>query len=207
MALGSQEQSLAIRAELDALGTIYTEIQSFNGRDVDKELFLKELADASMLHYAGHSAFDGANALSSAIWLDGNSEGPNLLTASGIADQQLATSALVVLSSCDSAVGNSTGGAGVRGLTSAFLIAGAGSVVGSLWPVETTATKQLMERFHGNVAAGMPIAEALRVAQVRMIDAGDHPSDWAAFTIAGNMSALETAPFASPLMESAALSQ
>ena len=207
VSLGSRDQSVAIRAELNALGQIYDSIEEFDGAEMDKATFLNALADAWLVHYAGHSAFDGNNALSSSIRLDGSTEGTNLVMAREIADRRLAPNALVVLSSCDSSVGNSTGGAGVRGLTSAFLIAGAGSVVGSLWPVETTATAQLMRWFHESVAAGVPIALALRKAQVRMIEGGDHPFYWAAFTINGNRTALEPAPFASPATESAALSQ
>ena len=207
VSLGSRNQSVAIQAELNALGQIYGSIEEFDGVEMDKATFLNALDDAWLVHCAGHSAFDGNNALSSSIRLDGSAEGPNLVTAREIADQRLAPNALVVLSSCDSAVGNSTGGTGVRGLTSAFIIAGAGSVVGSLWPVETTATSQLMRWFHESVAAGVPIALALRKAQVRMIQRGDHPFYWAAFTINGNQTALEPAPFASPVTESAVLSQ
>ncbi len=207
VSLGSRDQSVAIQAELNTLGQLYDSIEEFDGVEIDKATFLDALSDAWLVHYAGHSAFDGNNALSSSIRLDGSAEGPNLVTAREIADQRLAPNALVVLSSCDSAVGNSTGGAGVRGLTSAFIIAGAGSVVGSLWPVETTATAQLMGWFHESVAAGVPIALALRMAQVRMIERGDHPFYWAAFTINGNQTALESAPFAAPVAESAVLSQ
>jgi hypothetical protein len=142
------------------MNDIYEDIESFDGPEVSRALFLETMADASLFHYAGHSALDGTNALSSSILLDGNVEGPNTVRASEIASRRLATNALVVLASCDSSVGNSIGGIGFRGLTSAFLVAGAGSVVGSLWPVESTATTQLMLRFHRDLASGTTIAES-----------------------------------------------
>jgi CHAT domain-containing protein len=117
----------------------------------------------------------------------------------------MAPDALVVLSSCDSSVGNSIGGVGVRGLTSAFLIAGAGAVVGSLWPVESSATADLMLEFHQYVAGGMPIAEALRQAQLTMMAEQSHPYYWSAFNVTGNRAALLPASFVDTVTATAAL--
>ncbi len=197
VSVGSQEQNSSIRVELARMGEIYPDISSFDGVEVNRTLFLDAMNGASLFHYAGHSALDGSNSLSSSILLDGNFEGPNSVTASEIVDRRLATNALVVLASCDSSVGNSIGGVGFRGLTSAFLVAGAGSVVGSLWPVESTATTQLMLWFHRDLAAGVPIAEALRTAQLSLLAQRSHPYFWSGFTVTGNRSALEPAGFLS----------
>ena len=195
VSIGSQEQISSIRIELARLDDIYAGVDSFNGPEVDRTLFLDAMDDASLFHYAGHSALDGTNALSSSILLDGNVDGPNTVTASEIASRRLATNALVILASCDSSVGNSIGGVGFRGLTSAFLIAGAGSVVGSLWPVESTATTQLMLRFHRDLAKGASIAAALQTAQLSVLAERPHPYFWSGFTVTGNRSALQAAPF------------
>lgn len=195
VSLGSREQNSSIRVELRRMQEIYRDISTFDGVEVDKTLFLDSMDGASLFHYAGHSALDGTNSLSSSILLDGDKDGPNAVTALEIADRRLDTSALVVLASCDPSVGNSTGGVGVRGLTPAFLIAGAGSVVGSLWPVESTATTDLMVRFHRNVADGDAVAEALRKAQLSLLQEELHPFYWSGFTVTGNRSALEPAQF------------
>jgi CHAT domain-containing protein len=104
------------------------------------------------------------------------------------------TNAVVILSSCDSSVGNSRDGVGMRGLTSAFLIGGAGSVVGSLWTVETSSTSDLMIRFHRAFAKSrMPVAQALREAQLAFLKAypeRSHPYYWSGFEVTGNISAL-----------------
>jgi CHAT domain-containing protein len=116
------------------------------------------------------------------------------VTAVDIAQQRLQSNAVVVLSSCDSSVGNSRDGIGMRGLTSAFLIGGAGSVVGSLWPVEASSTADLMIRFHRAFATGqMPVAKALREAQLgflRSFPERSHPYYWSGFVVTGNFSAL-----------------
>jgi CHAT domain-containing protein len=100
----------------------------------------------------------------------------------------------VILSSCDSSVGNSRDGIGVRGLTSAFLIGGAGAVVGSLWPVEETSTADLMIHFHRAFAKEhMQVAQALRKAQLTFLQSSPqraHPYYWSGFVVTGNFSAL-----------------
>jgi len=82
----------------------------------------------------------------------------------------------------------------MRGLTSAFLIAGAGSVVGSLWPVEASSTSQLMISFHRAFAREqMPVAQALRQAQLALLASNSelsHPYYWSGFEVTGNFSAL-----------------
>src|SRR6185295_2281137 len=124
---------------------------------------------------------------------DGNPSGPNTVTAVDISRQRLASNAVVILSSCDSSVGNSRDGVGVRGLTSAVLIGGAGSVVGSLWPVEASSTADLMIRFHRAFAhSGMPVAKALRQAQLTFLKSfpdKSHPYYWSGFVVTGNFSA------------------
>jgi CHAT domain-containing protein len=82
----------------------------------------------------------------------------------------------------------------MRGLTSAFLIGGAGSVVGSLWPVEAYSTSSLMIGFHDGFATSqMPVAHALRRAQLSFLKSfpgKSHPYYWSGFVVTGNFSAL-----------------
>jgi CHAT domain-containing protein len=152
------------------------------------------MTSAPVVHYAGHSATDASDPLRSSILLDGNRYGPNSVTAVDISQQRLWKNAVVVLSSCDSSVGNSRDGVGMRGLTSAFLIGGAGSVVGSLWPVEASSTSQLMISFHrAFVTEQMPVAQALRQAQLAFLQSNSehsHPYYWSGFEVTGNFSAL-----------------
>jgi CHAT domain-containing protein len=67
--------------------------------------------------------------------------------------------------------------------------------VESLWPVESQATADLMVEFHKEVAAGMPIAKALRDAQLSLMEQHPHPYYWSSFTATGNNTALEPASF------------
>jgi CHAT domain-containing protein len=191
---GSKNGGSSEFRELAALADIYPKATTFLGQQVDKSSFLEGLKTAAVFHYAGHSATDAIDPLRSSILLDGNRSGPNSVTAVDISQQRLPDNAVVILSSCDSSVGNSRDGVGVRGLTSAFLIGGAGSVVGSLWPVEVSGTADLMIRFHRAFAKSrMPIAKALREAQLTFLKAfpeRSHPYYWSGFVVTGNLSAL-----------------
>jgi CHAT domain-containing protein len=76
---------------------------------------------------------------------------------------------LVVLSACDSGLGEEQGGEGLIGLTRAFQYAGARTVMASLWSVEDRATSELMIRFYKHLRAGLSKDEALRQAQIELI--------------------------------------
>ena len=82
----------------------------------------------------------------------------------------------------------------MRGLTSAFLISGAGAVVGSLWPVESNSTSDLMIEFHKAFAQeNIPVAQALRKAQTEFLaryPKRSHPYYWSGFVVTGNFSSL-----------------
>ena len=162
------------------------------GVQVDKAAFLGELKRAAVFHYAGHSVTDAADPLRSAILLDGNRSGPNSVTAVDISQQRLSPNAVVILSSCDSSVGNGRDGIGMRGLTSAFLIAGAGSVVGSLWPVESSAAADLMIGFHQAFERERkPVAVAMRDAQLAFLKQFPqlaNPYYWSGFEVTGSLS-------------------
>jgi CHAT domain-containing protein len=191
---GSQADDSSETKELTALKLIYPTATTFTGSSVDRVRFLTAMNTAPVVHYAGHSATDAVDPLRSSILLDGNRYGPNSVTAVDISQQRLWKNAVVVLSSCDSSVGNSRDGVGMRGLTSAFLIGGAGSVVGSLWPVEASSTSQLMISFHRAFATEqMPVAKALRHAQLAFLQSfpeRSHPYYWSGFEVTGNFSAL-----------------
>jgi len=193
-AFGPSVNATPYLPEIKAVKNFYRKFSSFTGPEVTKAAFLNEMEHASVFHYAGHSARDAVDPLRSSILLDGEDYGPNTVTAVDIATHRLQQNAVVVLSSCDSSVGNSKDGIGMRGLTSAFLIGGAGSVVGSLWPVESNSTSDLMIRFHRAFAEeGLSVAESLQKAQRSFIEtfpSRTHPYYWSGFVVTGNLSAL-----------------
>jgi len=95
---------------------------------------------------------------------------------------------LAVLSACETAGGRMTTGEGTIGLTTAFLSAGVPVVVASMWPVDDRVTAVIMHSFYSHLAAGEPVATALRLAQVEASHSSRyaHPFYWAGFTVVGD---------------------
>jgi CHAT domain-containing protein/tetratricopeptide (TPR) repeat protein len=93
-----------------------------------------------------------------------------ILTALEVAELDLSNVELAVLSACETGLGDVAGGEGLLGLQRAFQVAGAHSVVASLWSVGDAPTQALMARFYENLwTRGQPPAQALREAQLSML--------------------------------------
>jgi CHAT domain-containing protein len=118
-----------------------------------------------------------------------------LLTALEVASLDLGGTELVVLSACDTGVGQVRTSEGVYGLRRALVMAGAASQVMSLWKVDDEATRELMVAYYRRLQAGEGRAEALRQGQLAMLASPQyrHPFYWAAFLLSGAWTPL-TAP-------------
>jgi CHAT domain-containing protein/lipopolysaccharide biosynthesis regulator YciM len=108
-----------------------------------------------------------------------------LVTALELAGLNLWGTQLVVLSACDTGRGDVKLGQGVYGLRSAFLVAGAETVVMSLWKVNDGTTRALMEAYYRYLLAGEGRATALREAMRQMRLTQPHPYYWAPFLAMG----------------------
>jgi CHAT domain-containing protein/tetratricopeptide (TPR) repeat protein len=130
-------------------------------------------------------ALAGANKLSS-----GSEDG--VLTALEAAGLDLWGTQLVVLSACETGVGKVTEGDGVHGLRRALVIAGAETLVMSLWQVDDKATRELMTGYYERLRQGEGRSEALRQVQLKMLrsEQHSHPYYWASFVPTGNWAPL-----------------
>jgi CHAT domain-containing protein len=114
-----------------------------------------------------------------------------LLSALDILRLDLSRTQLVVLSACDTNLGDQERGEGIYGLRRAALEAGAETVVSSLWEVDSAATRELMVAFYRNMFQGEGRAEALQHAAAFIRLKNQHPFYWASFVLTGNTGALK----------------
>ena len=101
---------------------------------------------------------------------------------------------LVVLSACNTGLGEIRTGEGVFGLRRAFVLAGAKTLVMSLWKVPDEQTQELMIDFYRRLTTGEGRAEALRHAQLAMKARHPDPYYWGAFICQGDPAPLNLAP-------------
>ncbi|MCD4785845.1 MAG: CHAT domain-containing protein [Candidatus Eremiobacteraeota bacterium] len=133
--------------------------------------------------------FAGANRLGREKLPEGCEDG--ILTALEISGINLRGTDLVVLSACDTGVGKTRRGEGVFGLRRAFQLAGAKTVVMSLWSVPDKQTQELMVDYYGRIKNGEGKSKALRNTMLSIIKerrkktGASHPFFWASFISVG----------------------
>jgi CHAT domain-containing protein/tetratricopeptide (TPR) repeat protein len=109
-----------------------------------------------------------------------------LLTAEDVTGLDLTDTELVVLSACETGLGEVQVGEGVFGLRRAFVLAGARTLIMSVWKVPDSQTVELMDEFYGRLLDGHPRADALRQAQLELKAKYPAPYYWAAFICQGD---------------------
>lgn len=116
-----------------------------------------------------------------------------ILTALEATGLDLWGTKLVVLSACETGVGDVKNGDGVYGLRRALVLAGAESQVMSLWQVSDAATRDLMVAYYQRLSVGEGRTEALRQVQLEMIKSKErnHPFFWASFIQSGDWRSMD----------------
>jgi CHAT domain-containing protein len=125
--------------------------------------------------------------------LPGRGSDAGILTALEASTLNLWGTRLVTLSACDTGIGDVKNGEGVYGLRRAFFVAGAESVVMSLWPVSDYMTRTVMTRYYAGLARGEGRGAALRRVQRATLANPEtrHPFYWAGFIQAGNWTPIQ----------------
>lgn len=176
------------------------EIKMLTGADAN-ESNVKELKSPAVLHLATHGQFDQLSKadtyLKSKLILAGAADTEPLsvsdyalfedgfLTAYEVTQLDLPDTRLVVLSACETGLGEIQSGEGVWGLQRAFQLAGARSVMGSLWKISDEATVTFMDAFYEQYLRTNNISEAYRHAMQTTKQEYPQPYYWGAFTLIG----------------------
>ena len=150
-----------------------------------KAPFFKNLSLSSKITYKMSKCgllFSGANNAWNGIYAQ-DVEEDCILTAAEVEKMDLSNTELVVLSACDTGLGDCESIDGVYGLSRAFKIAGAHTIVMTLWKVNDLVTKEFMCEFYGQIKEGLEYHEAFRIAQKRLRLKYQDPLLWAPFVI------------------------
>ncbi len=151
--------------------------------DVDKEDIIQNIDDTYHTYLrSGLILTDGGYVIDDIAISNGKSEN-GILTAYEVMNLTLDNTELVVLSACETGVGNVQIGEGVYGLQRAFLVAGAESVIMSLFKVPDEVTAQLMTQFYTNWLASGNKREAFKKAKQAVRKTHPDPYYWGGFVL------------------------
>jgi hypothetical protein len=165
-------------AELDAVASYFPPTHLYKDQEAVRATMQQADLRGAVVHLAVHGEAGGPGS-THLVLSDG------YISDNDILGLQVAGSPMVVLSACESGVGEQLSGDEVVSLANAFLSAGARSVVSTLWPVPDAGTRALMTRFYAHLAAGQGKAAALAQAQRELIAADRPPADWAGVVVTG----------------------
>lgn len=189
----------ASRREVNAIERL-TDARVLTGAAATEAVFRRDAPRSRVIHLATFGVLNKHNPLFSFVQLAGAGAEDGRLEVHEVFGLDLGAD-LVVLSACETGVGSGAladvpAGDDWVGLTRAFLHAGAGQVVGTLWPVDDWATAGLMERFYERSAPVADPTKALAEAQRALLTAPAtrHPFFWAGFVAVGGARAGDIAP-------------
>ncbi|MBI4746970.1 MAG: tetratricopeptide repeat protein [Acidobacteria bacterium] len=122
----------------------------------------------------------------------GTEDNDGVMTALEAAQLNLWGTKLVVLSACDTGLGDVKNGDGVYGLRRALVLAGSEAQMMSLWPVSDQGTRELMVDYYTRLKAGEGRSQALRNVQLKLLKnpRRQHPFYWASFIQSGEWTSL-----------------
>lgn len=180
---GVMPQLSGAREEVQSLGQLFGTTPLIAGQATRAAVWDQVGEGASLLHIASHGTFDATTPLNSAIVLsDGNMADP--ISAGDLFANPLPVD-MVVLSACETGMGEAVAGDDFLGLARSFYLGGARTVMNSLWPIADVGTKRFMEVFHAEALRVGDAATAWLVARNTLRDEGFPPSVYGAFVLGG----------------------
>jgi CHAT domain-containing protein len=148
------------------------------------ETRVKSLIDgARLLHFATHGELNERDPLASGLLLAPGAPDDGRLEVREVLGLDLKAQ-LVVLSACETGLGQLSTGDELVGLQRAFLYAGSPAVITTLWKVDDRASFALMREFYDHLAS-VDAGQALQAAQRAAMKEFPHPFAWAAFGLTG----------------------
>jgi CHAT domain-containing protein/Tfp pilus assembly protein PilF len=181
---GAEKEAREI-ARLFGKSTVYTRSKATEGL-IKKDYVA--LGKPDVVHLACHGLFNESTPQLSHLALTPDQNNDGNLEMHELFNLDWKGVSLVTMSACSSGKGKLGAGDDLVGLTRGFMFAGVPSILCSLWDVDDEATRTLMVSFYKNYLSGMSKPEALRKAQVSMMNnkKWSHPYYWSAFVLFGD---------------------
>lgn len=165
-------------------GTVYT------GKEASERVFKENAEQYDILHLAMHAFVDHQDPTRSRLMFTSTSDSTedDMLHAFELFDMDI-SARMVVLSACETGIGEFKEGEGVMSLGNAFAYAGAPSIVMSHWNVDDQSTSQLMDLFYKGLSEGKAKDVALRDARIKFLESStditQKPIYWGSFVLVG----------------------
>ncbi len=171
-------------SEAKQIAAIYSDSKILLGKDATKRAFLDNAGLYEIVHFSGHAISNEEFPLLSQLVFAGDSDsGDGALLSQEIGGHLFPKTRLVVLAACSTAKARISLGEGALSLARPFIAAGVPAVVASLWDVDDTKSLQFLTMFHGFIANGLPVNQALHETQIRLQQKHISPRIWAAFEV------------------------
>jgi CHAT domain-containing protein len=171
--------------EVQAIANSFNNSVTLIEEQFSRKAIESKFKNHNILHLATHAEFNtGAPDQSFIIFGNGDK-----IRLNEIADWQMPNIDLIILSACQTGVGNLGSGVEILGFGYQVQKAGAKQAIASLWSVKDDETGVLMSAFYAELSKGdVTVTEALRRAQVSLIKSPkyNHPNYWSAFFAIGN---------------------
>ncbi len=170
--------------EAKAIAKIITGPTVLAGIEAQKDIILKEFGKYSLIHFACHAKVNNTSPMLSELIVSTGKEGDKARITLSEIFLTRNNADLVVLSACETGIGDVTPGDEITCFPRAFIYSGASSVLVSLWEIDDSSTAILMQEFYKEwVINKQSKAKALQLAQLAMISRGYSPYHWAGFQL------------------------
>ena len=185
---GDPEEDRKIAGSTSEWVADYFNTFSYTGEKVLRKVFYSELEKNDLIHFQGHAEQVSDDPLSSHLRLHGGDK----LTARNIFEHGNIKARLVTLAACESGVSKISAGDEPYGLIPAFLYAGAGAVLASLWKVNESSSAMFVRQFYSYLNDKETIIDKARACRQASLDvraasrSWEAPYHWAPFILCGD---------------------